>query len=165
MLIRSKIPVYNVTTERRPPKVWFRETERLSAEDVNRLRQTNATSANQAEVLAVERPTEPSASKSGNDQRENIPDIAANILSTEQQRPEGSEVRKRRPEATPIPTTSSEVVNAELVGDEIEESNKDGNDDDAMVSATSIIRVAKETAISDSNIGKGKGKGKFVFLF
>ena len=38
MLIRSNIPVYNVTTERRPPKVWYRETERLSAEDVNRFR-------------------------------------------------------------------------------------------------------------------------------
>lgn len=60
VLIRSNIPVYNVTAEKTPPKVWFRETKCLSAEDINVLRQTKATSENQAEGLAVERSTEPS---------------------------------------------------------------------------------------------------------
>lgn len=109
VLIRSNIPVYTVTAEKRPPKVWYRETERLSAEDVNRLRQTvQATSANRecaTEVLSVERSTEPNADKSDNDPSENAPDIAANVMPTEQQRPAGSGVSKRRrasPRTTPV---------------------------------------------------------------
>lgn len=55
---------------------------------------------------------------------------------------------------TAIPTTSPEDVDAEFIDDVVEESYKDD-----MVSATSMIRVAKERAISGSDTDKGKVKG------
>ena len=170
VLIRSHIPVYNVTAEKTPPKVWFREAGSLSAEDVNRLRlerQTVETTATKrhcvTEVVVAERTTEPSASKSVNDPRGTELDRAANPMPTEKQRTTEPVVSKRRPESTStaIPSTWSGIIaNLEITRAMIEHSDKDDDDEHAVVSATSIIRIVKESSLLDNDKGKEMGKGR-----